>query len=61
MTSVVAHGFLWVAAKDGISHARPARGHALQTLCGRRAVDERYGHPPAIRCDACQAIAERRP
>lgn len=59
MTTVVANGYAWVAEKDGTAHARPVHGRSLRTLCGRVAVDERYGHPPAVRCDECQAAVER--
>ena len=58
MTVVIRDGFRWIAEADGVAHATPQRGRALRALCGRVAVDERYGHPLAVKCDRCSAIAQ---
>jgi hypothetical protein len=58
MTVVIRDGFRWIAEADGVAHATPQRGRALRALCGRVAVDERYGHPLAVRCSACQEVAQ---
>lgn len=45
-----------VAARDGIEHAnRPGNS---RTLCGARALDQRYSWPRTTRCPVCLAAAE---
>lgn len=47
----------WVSERDGESHA--ARPRAARTLCGRPAIDPRYGYGFARRCPDCLAAAEQ--
>lgn len=45
-----------VAGQDGVQHAN--RTGASRTLCGIRAMEERYGWPAKTRCPECVAAAE---
>lgn len=45
----------WVAARDGEAHAR-IRSQP-RTLCGKIALDERYGWPERSRCETCIRLA----
>lgn len=58
MSVVVSRGYAWIAEQDGIAHAHPARGRRVRTLCGRPAIDERYGRPTIVRCARCIAVAD---
>jgi hypothetical protein len=58
MTVVIRDGFRWIAESDGEAHATPSRGRPIRTLCGRVAVDERYGRPPVTRCPRCTEVAQ---
>lgn len=60
MTIVVSGGYAWIADRDRVAHAHPARSRSVRTLCDRPSVDPRYAYPAAVRCEACQAVAERR-
>ena len=60
MTVVVSRGYQWIADSDRIAHAHPQRGRATRALCGRPAIDPRYGHPAAVRCPACQEVVDGR-
>lgn len=43
---------IWVAARDGIGHAR-RRQYSTRYLCGARAIDVRYAWPLVTRCARC--------
>lgn len=60
MTVVVARGYVWIAERDAIAHAHLARGKVTRTLCGKPALDPRYAHPAAVRCETCAQRAEGR-
>ena len=47
--------FRWVASKDGVGHAVPARGHVARTACGLPATGERLSWPERARCPRCLA------
>lgn len=46
-------GLTWVAARDGIAHARLDRDRSGRTLCDRPATPERYAWPASERCATC--------
>lgn len=58
MTVVVSSGFRWIAERDRVAHAHRLHGPVTRTLCGLPAIDERYGHPPAVRCPRCTKVAQ---
>lgn len=43
----------WRAGDDGVAHAFGSRGRNARTLCDRSGWEERYDHPPRLRCLAC--------
>ena len=45
----------WLAWRDGIAHAVPARGRLTRTACGLPASDERLTWPERSRCAGCLA------
>jgi hypothetical protein len=49
---------LWVAADDGIGHAR-SHVAAPRTACGIVAIHERHGWPVVTRCELCVAVIAR--
>lgn len=54
MTVVVSRGYAWIADKSGLAHATLDRGRRLRTLCGIKALDERYAWPAVVKCASCQ-------
>lgn len=46
----------WLAARDGIAHARRMNRLQARTACGLRPVDERFAWPERERCPACLAV-----